>query len=217
MPALGADMEAGTIIEWLVKPGDTVKRGDIIAVVDTEKATIEVEVFETGVIRNIVVAEGEKVPIGTVLALISTDGEVVLPPTEVKPKPIAAPPQVIPPPAPPRPVAPPRIEKPPPSKAPTVAPHRLRVSPLAMRVALDLKVDLSTVKGTGSGRRHHQGRHRESGGCHGNCSRRTNTPESSHSRSGSDSRAGCSVSRGNQARTAAQTDYRSGRSPGGHA
>jgi pyruvate dehydrogenase E2 component (dihydrolipoyllysine-residue acetyltransferase) len=149
MPALGADMEAGTIIEWLVKPGDAVKRGDIIAVVDTEKATIEVEVFETGVIQNLVVAVGEKVPIGTVLALISTDGEVVSPPTEVKPKPVAAPPQVAPPPMPPRPAAPPRLEKPPPSKAPTVAPHRLRVSPLAMRVALDLKVDLSTVKGTG--------------------------------------------------------------------
>jgi pyruvate dehydrogenase E2 component (dihydrolipoamide acetyltransferase) len=111
MPALGADMEAGTIIEWLVKPGDAVKRGDIIAVVDTEKATIEVEVFETGIIQNIVVAQGEKVPIGTVLALISTDGEVVLPPTEVKPKPAAAPPQVAPPPMPQRPPAPPRIEK----------------------------------------------------------------------------------------------------------
>lgn len=144
MPALGADMEAGTIIEWLVKPGDTVKRGDIIAVVDTEKATIEVEVFETGVIQNIVVAQGEKVPIGTVLALIRTDGEIVPRPTEVKPKAVATPP-----PTPPRPAAPPRIEKPPPAKAPAVAPHRLRVSPLAMRVALDLKVDLSTVTGTG--------------------------------------------------------------------
>ena len=44
MPALGADMEVGTILEWLVKPGDAVKRGDIIAVVDTEKATVEVEI-----------------------------------------------------------------------------------------------------------------------------------------------------------------------------
>src|SRR5579864_1675466 len=109
MPALGADMEAGTIIEWLVKPGDAVKRGDIIAVVDTEKATIEVEVFETGVIQNIVVAQGEKVPIGTVLAMIRTDGEVVRPPTEVKPKPVTAPPSQVAPPLPtaPRPAVPP--------------------------------------------------------------------------------------------------------------
>ena len=60
MPALGADMEVGTILEWLVKPGDAVKRGDIIAVVDTEKATIEVEVFEAGVIQKIVVPVGER-------------------------------------------------------------------------------------------------------------------------------------------------------------
>ena len=148
MPALGADMEAGTILQWLVKPGDVVKRGDIIAVVDTEKATIEVEVFQSGVIQSIVVPEGEKVPIGTVLALIRTDGEA-LPPPEVKPPLAAAPPRVAPAPpivvpAPPRPAAPPRIEKPPPRPL-----GRLHVSPLAMRVAMELGVDLSTVEGTG--------------------------------------------------------------------
>ena len=78
MPALGADMEAGTIVEWLVKPGDAVKRGDIIAVVDTEKATIEVEVFQSGIIESIAVPAGQKVPIGTVLALIKTEGEVAV-------------------------------------------------------------------------------------------------------------------------------------------
>ena len=49
MPTLGADMEAGTLVEWLKKPGDAVARGDIIAVVDTEKGAIEVEVFDAGV------------------------------------------------------------------------------------------------------------------------------------------------------------------------
>jgi pyruvate dehydrogenase E2 component (dihydrolipoamide acetyltransferase) len=88
MPALGADMEAGTIIKWLVKPGDAVKRGDIIAVVDTEKATIEVEVFETGVLEKIVVPEGEKVPVGTVLALI---GGAAAAPSEPKAKPAPTP------------------------------------------------------------------------------------------------------------------------------
>ena len=75
MPSLGADMEVGTLIEWRVKPGDTVKRGDIVAVVDTEKAAIEIEVFEGGVIQSLVVQIGETVPVGAVLALISTDGE----------------------------------------------------------------------------------------------------------------------------------------------
>ena len=150
MPALGADMEVGTILEWLVKPGDTIKRGDIIAVVDTEKATIEVEVFETGIIQEILVPLGEKVPIGTLLALIRTDGEVVAPPA-AKPKPAAAIPPVVAPvaPAPPRPPMPARVEKPPLPKMPPAAPGRLRISPLAMRTAVELKVDLCTVKGTG--------------------------------------------------------------------
>ncbi len=49
MPSLGADMEAGTLVEWLKHPGDAVKRGDIVAVVDTQKGAIEIEVFEDGV------------------------------------------------------------------------------------------------------------------------------------------------------------------------
>ena len=53
MPSLGADMEAGTLVEWLVKPGDRVKRGDIIAVVETQKGAIEIEIFETGQIERI--------------------------------------------------------------------------------------------------------------------------------------------------------------------
>ncbi|HZO80079.1 MAG TPA: dihydrolipoamide acetyltransferase family protein [Candidatus Binataceae bacterium] len=161
MPALGADMEVGTILQWLVKPGDAVKRGDIIAVVDTEKATIEVEVFESGVVENIVVPEGEKVPVGTVLALIRTEGapaagpEVKPAPPPVAPAPAAAPARPAPPPlaAVPRPAraGAPAIAKPPPvAKPPTAAPAaRMRVSPLAMRTALELKVDLSTVRGTG--------------------------------------------------------------------
>jgi predicted deacylase len=48
MPSLGADMEAGTLVEWLVKPGDTVKRGDMVAVVETQKGAIEIEIFEEG-------------------------------------------------------------------------------------------------------------------------------------------------------------------------
>ncbi|MBW2629108.1 MAG: 2-oxo acid dehydrogenase subunit E2 [Deltaproteobacteria bacterium] len=70
MPSLGADMAAGTLANWRVALGDTVSRGDIIAEVETEKGLIEVEVFETGVVEALLVAEGEKVPVGTVLAEI---------------------------------------------------------------------------------------------------------------------------------------------------
>lgn len=74
MPMLGADMEAGTLVEWLKKPGDAVHRGDIIAVVDTQKGAIEIEVFEDGTIRQLLVQPGEQVPVGTVLALIDGAG-----------------------------------------------------------------------------------------------------------------------------------------------
>ncbi|HVN63381.1 MAG TPA: biotin/lipoyl-containing protein, partial [Candidatus Binataceae bacterium] len=141
MPALGADMEHGTILEWLVKPGDKVKRGDIVAVIDTEKATIEVENFESGTIQSIVVPVGEKVPIGTVLAVIDTGAEVPVPPP-------ASPPPAVPPPPPPSKMKPPEAPAPPPAPL-SSAGGRMRISPLAMRVALDLKVDLSNVKGTG--------------------------------------------------------------------
>jgi pyruvate dehydrogenase E2 component (dihydrolipoamide acetyltransferase) len=73
MPSLGADMDAGRVIEWLVKPGDRVKRGSIVAVVETDKANIEIECFSAGVIDEIVVPEGTKVPVGTVLASIRGD------------------------------------------------------------------------------------------------------------------------------------------------
>jgi len=77
MPSLGADMEDGTLVEWRVKSGDTVKRGDIIADVDTQKGLIEIEVFDEGTIDQLVIKEGEKVPVGTVMATIIPVGEKV--------------------------------------------------------------------------------------------------------------------------------------------
>ncbi|RPI53250.1 MAG: 2-oxo acid dehydrogenase subunit E2, partial [Acidobacteria bacterium] len=79
MPALGADMEAGTLIQWLKHTGDALKRGDIIAIVDTQKGAIEIEVFEDGVLEKTVVQPGEKVPVGTVLAIVREPGAPVSP------------------------------------------------------------------------------------------------------------------------------------------
>ncbi len=131
MPSLGADMEAGTLIEWLVKPGSRVKRGDIIAVVDTEKAAIDVEVWLDGVIEQLLIEPGIRVPVGTVLAIIRADGAAAAA--------AAGPPQ---PPAPPRPQVP---------AAPAPGQERHRASPLARRMAQNLGVDLSRVTGTGPG------------------------------------------------------------------
>ena len=93
MPSLGADMEAGKIVEWLVHEGDTVHRGDIVAVVDTDKADIDVEVFEGGVVERILVPAGERVPVGTPLAEIRDEGEVaaVAPAVEAPAEPAPAP------------------------------------------------------------------------------------------------------------------------------
>ena len=74
MPALGADMETGTVVEWLVKPGDPVKAGDVVAVVETHKGAIDVECFLDGVIGEMV-APGVALPVGAVLAQVRETGE----------------------------------------------------------------------------------------------------------------------------------------------
>lgn len=71
MPSLGADMDEGTLVEWLVAPGDAVHRGDIIAVVDTAKSAIEIEVFEDGVVEQLLVEPGTTVPVGQPMALLA--------------------------------------------------------------------------------------------------------------------------------------------------
>ncbi len=142
MPSLGADMDSGTLLEWFVKPGDEVKRGDIVALVDTSKAEIEVEIFEDGVIDELIVAPGTRVPVGAVLATVGTAGAPPAPAAATPPAPAAATPTA---PAPPAPPAPPTAAPP----AIAVDGHRVRVSPLARRVAQQLGVDLAAVTGTG--------------------------------------------------------------------
>ncbi len=80
MPSLGADMEAGTLSEWLVKSGDRVKRGDIIAQVETQKGLIDIEVFEDGTVEKLIIKENEKVPVGTVMAWIASEKETAVKP-----------------------------------------------------------------------------------------------------------------------------------------
>lgn len=141
MPTLGADMSAGTLVAWKKKPGDRVTRGEIVAEVETDKAAIDVEIFTTGVIEKILVQPGEKVPVGTVLAIIREEGKPVSPP----PAP-SVPPRTEAPRTTPTPVSP---AKPP--EPVTVEPGRLRISPSAKQLAMELGVDPASVKGTGPG------------------------------------------------------------------
>ena len=137
MPILTVDMTAGTLTAWRKRAGDAVKRGDIIAEVETDKGLIDVEVFTTGLIESILVQAGETVPTGTVLAIIREEAGAqvsVAPSAPVEPIP-AVPSAVRPAPAPPGAI--------------TEVPGRLRISPLARKVAAALGVDPASVKGTG--------------------------------------------------------------------
>src|SRR5688500_10760720 len=95
MPSLGADMEAGKLVEWLKAPGERVRRGDIIAVVETQKGAIEIEVFEDGILRQLLVEPGATVPVGTPLAVID-DAGARLPVMPAPPTPAPAGPVVVP-------------------------------------------------------------------------------------------------------------------------
>ncbi|HXY28672.1 MAG TPA: biotin/lipoyl-containing protein, partial [Acidimicrobiales bacterium] len=155
MPSLGADMEAGTITQWLVKPGDEVHRGDIVAVVETEKSTIEVEIFENGVIDELVVPEGERVPVGTVLARLSATRPAPRVPRAARPArrpPAEAAPAEVPAPKAPPAEAPPAAAPPGPS-TPSIrpAPPSTVRSPIVRHLAEQLHVDTAAVPGRGPG------------------------------------------------------------------
>jgi len=146
MPQLGADMSAGKLLRWRKAAGDHVQRGDIIADVETDKADIEIEVFTTGVIEKFLVQPGERVPVGTVLAVIREEGKP-LTAEELRIMTTAA-----------REPIPAIPEAPAPSIAPTairpaVGEARLHISPAARKLAADLGIDPASLAGTGPGGR----------------------------------------------------------------
>ena len=147
MPSLGADMEAGTLVEWLVKPGDWVKRGDIVAVVETQKGAIEIEAYQPGQIEQFLVDLHTRVPVGTPLALIRAEGERA--PVVAAALPQAAPPSVAPPIASTLPVSAPLAA--PMRPAAVCAAGRLTASPAARRLAEEHGIDLSAITGSGPG------------------------------------------------------------------
>src|SRR3974390_989012 len=151
MPSLGADMEAGTLVEWLVKPGDWVKRGDIVAVVETQKGAIEIEVYQPGQIEKFLVDLHSKVPVGTPLALIQTESEAKAPAAAV---PRSAALSV----APKGPPSKPALAAVPPLSSPRIPPPtaagigaRTAASPAARRLAEERGIDLSAIAGSGPG------------------------------------------------------------------
>ncbi len=139
MPALSPTMEEGTLAKWLVKVGDNVSSGDLLAEIETDKATMEFEAIDEGVITELLVAEGtDGVKVGTVIAVISGEDDAAAP----APKAAAAAPT---------PKAE-TVETPTPVAAPAPAKasgDRIIASPLAKRIAADKGIDLAGLTGTG--------------------------------------------------------------------
>ena len=158
MPSLGADMDAGTLVEWLVHEGDTIHRGDPMAVVDTDKSAIEVESFDDGVVESFLVEPGTRVAVGTPLASLTP---LAAPAAAVAPEtPAPAPPRTSPEQPTGAPTAAPTgaPTKPPaeaPTRAPSVAPpggipkRRIGTPPLRHHAA-ELGVDLAKLTGSGA-------------------------------------------------------------------
>jgi pyruvate dehydrogenase E2 component (dihydrolipoamide acetyltransferase) len=159
MPALSPTMEEGTLAKWLVKEGDTVSSGDILAEIETDKATMEFEAVDEGTIAKILVAEGsDGVKVGTPIAILAGEGEDVSSAAPAQKAEAAPPPKV----------EEPKVEAAPPAKgggetpaappAPAAAPkadggERVKASPLARRLAEAQGIDLSTLAGSGPGGR----------------------------------------------------------------
>ncbi|WP_029049169.1 dihydrolipoamide acetyltransferase family protein [Cupriavidus sp. amp6] len=123
LPSLGADMDEGTLLEWAVQPGDTVKKGQVIAVVDTSKAAIEVETWYDGVVAELLVSRGDKIPVGTLMATLLEPGET---PGAMRRAPVPEPG-----------AGGPR--------------GRRMVSPAARKLAREHGIDVETLTGTGPG------------------------------------------------------------------
>jgi pyruvate dehydrogenase E2 component (dihydrolipoamide acetyltransferase) len=151
MPKLGFDMAEGTLVRWLKKVGEPVNKGEVLAEIETDKATVEVESSASGLVRSLVVDEGSVVPVGAPIAIVGTADEVIQESgnqalekkesrveSSINPKP-----------------APSKVENPAPTIKPSVESQisMVRASPLAKRIARQSKVDLSNVKGTGPGGR----------------------------------------------------------------
>ena len=153
MPQMGADMTEGTLLKWVKQIGDSIQRGEVIAEIETDKATIELEAYESGTLIKLVAQEGDVVPVGDVIALLGEPSEA---PPDIERKPPAETPA--------RRAIEPEVKEraaaaaaatappaPPPTEAPTATETdgRVRISPVARRIAREAGLDVSALRGSG--------------------------------------------------------------------
>jgi pyruvate dehydrogenase E2 component (dihydrolipoamide acetyltransferase) len=156
MPLLSPSMTEGTLVRWLKKEGDAVKSGDVLAEVETDKATMDLEAFDTGILRKILAGEGDKVPINARIGIIGTKDEKIdesapapapkaeTPAKAEAPAPVEAKKEATPQAA-PAPISAPA--------APVATGGRIKASPLAKKIAAEKHVDLAVLSGSGPGGR----------------------------------------------------------------
>ncbi|GAA4038281.1 2-oxo acid dehydrogenase subunit E2 [Parerythrobacter jejuensis] len=133
MPALSPTMEEGTLAKWLVKVGDTVNSGDIMAEIETDKATMEFEAVDEGTVAQILIEEGsENVKVGEVIAVLAEEGEDLDAAKNASAEPAQAP-----------------VPQPAPSSAPAPSPDGIAATPSAKKLAAETGVDLASIAGTG--------------------------------------------------------------------
>jgi pyruvate dehydrogenase E2 component (dihydrolipoamide acetyltransferase) len=152
MPRLSDTMEQGTIIKWNVKEGDALMSGDVVADIETDKATMEMQVFDDGVMAKIVIEEGKQVPVGTLIAVVAAEGED---PDALKiqeltdaPEPAAEAPEAA--------AAP--VTNADQTETPSSAPEAraagpIKATPVARRLATEHDLDLASIQGSGPGGR----------------------------------------------------------------
>jgi pyruvate dehydrogenase E2 component (dihydrolipoamide acetyltransferase) len=146
MPKLGFDMAEGTLVRWLRKPGETIQKGEVLAEIETDKATVEVESTVGGTVLSLLADEGAVVPVNTPIAVIGQAGET---PETLQPaaRPAAKPKEASPAKAP--------VSSPVPARDEPAAPGggKVKASPLARKIALGAALDISQIRGSGPGGR----------------------------------------------------------------
>ncbi len=142
MPQMGYDMQEGTVVRWHKQEGEAVARGEVIAEIETDKATVEYEAYVAGVMRKIVAQEGVTIPVGSLIAVIADPNESLPDDIGIEELPAAT-----------QPPAPPTAEAPQATAAPPGSAGEVRASPIARRLARERGIDLALITGTGPGGR----------------------------------------------------------------